>query len=178
MKILVGITGASGGNLGIKLANTLRNYVQAEVIFSPNSKITLKIEQGITVYDDDQIYASPASGSSKFDKMIIAPCSINSLAKISCGICDTLITRAAGVMIKERKTLILGVREMPLSTISLRQMADLSTLGVIISPPILAYYSQAKTIEELENFIIGKWLDSLGIEHNIFKRWEYIDQLT
>lgn len=178
MKILVGITGASGGNLGIKLANTLRNYVQTEVIFSPNSKITLKIEQRITVYDDDQIYASPASGSSKFDKMIITPCSINSLAKISCGICDTLITRAAGVMIKERKTLILGIREMPLSTISLRQMADLSALGVIISPPILAYYSQAKTIEELENFIIGKWLDSLGIEHDIFKRWEHIDQLT
>lgn len=179
MKILVGITGASGANLGVNLANMVSNLGhEVHLIISENAKISMKkesfsisVNSNIITYQNGEIYSSPASGSSKFDKMIVAPCSINTLAKISCSLADNLIARAAAVMLKEHKTLILAVREMPFSAISLRQMSELSALGVIIAPPVLAYYSNPKNLDEMENFIIGKWLDLLGIEHDIFRRW-------
>lgn len=179
MKIIVGITGASGANLGVKLANLLPNLGhETSVILSDAAKISLekegfepKFNEQIHIYSNDEIYAPMASGSAKFDKMIVAPCSINSLAKISCGIAESLILRACAVMLKEKRELILGVRETPFSTISLMQMAELSKLGVIIAPPVYGAYSGAKSIDELENFIIGKWLDLLGVEHKIYKRW-------
>lgn len=180
MKILVAITGASGVCLGFKLANILSNLnIQTHAIISQNAYITAKFEnenlpnlsQNIQIYENSEIYAPPSSGSAKFDAMIVAPCSINSLAKIACGISDSLLTRSAGVMLKEKRKLILCVRENPFSAISLRQMADLSNLGAIIAPPILGYYSKPKTIEELENFIIGKWLDLLEINHDLYSRW-------
>ena len=148
---------------GIVLASSasLNNALNLDTVFrSPNAKF----------YDDEDIGAALASGSFGADAMMIAPCSINTLAKISCGLADTLITRAAAVMLKERKRLVLGVREMPFSTISLRQMSELSELGVIIAPPILGYYAHADTLSDMQNFIIGKWLDALGIE--IYKRWK------
>lgn len=179
MKILVGITGASGANLGVNLANIVSNLGhEVHLIISENAKISMKkesfsisVNSNIITHQNGEIYSSAASGSSKFDKMIVAPCSINTLAKISCSLADNLITRAAAVMLKEHKTLILAVREMPFSAISLRQMSELSALGVIIAPPVLAYYSNPKNLDEMENFIIGKWLDLLGIEHDIFRRW-------
>lgn len=117
----------------------------------------------------NEIYESSASGSSGYEAMIIAPCSINCLAKIYCGISDSLLTRAAAVMLKERRKLVLGVREMPLSPISLKQMSALSKLGVIIAPPILASYGG---LDEMQNFIIGKWLDILGVKNDLYKRWQ------
>lgn len=179
MKILVGITGASGANLGVNLANIVSNLGhEVHLIISENAKISMQkesfsisVNSNIITHQNGEIYSSAASGSSKFDKMIVAPCSINTLAKISCSLADNLITRAAAVMLKEHKTLILAVREMPFSAISLRQMSELSALGVIIAPPVLAYYSNPKNLDEMENFIIGKWLDLLGIEHDIFRRW-------
>ncbi|RAZ46533.1 UbiX family flavin prenyltransferase [Campylobacter hyointestinalis] len=180
MKILVGITGASGANLGVNLANMVSNLGhEVHLIISENAKISMEKEgfdtddlnSNVITHQNGEIYSSPASGSSKFDKMIVAPCSINTLAKISCSLADNLITRAAAVMLKEHKTLILAVREMPFSAISLRQMSELSALGVIIAPPVLAYYSNPKNLDEMENFIIGKWLDLLDIEHDIFRRW-------
>ncbi|RAZ24278.1 UbiX family flavin prenyltransferase [Campylobacter hyointestinalis] len=179
MKILVGITGASGANLGVNLANMVSNLGhEVHLIISENAKISMQkesfsisVNSNIITHQNGEIYSSAASGSSKFDKMIVAPCSINTLAKISCSLADNLITRAAAVMLKEHKTLILAVREMPFSAISLRQMSELSALGVIIAPPVLAYYSNPKNLDEMENFIIGKWLDLLGIEHDIFRRW-------
>ena len=104
--------------------------------------------------------------------MLFRSCSINTLAKIHSGICDTLITRAAAVALKERKKLILCVREMPFSTISLKQMYELSSQGVIISPPVLGSYAGFENILEIENFILGKWLDLLDIKNEIYKRWE------
>lgn len=179
MKILVGITGASGANLGVNLANMVSNLGhEVHLIISENAKISMEkesfsisVNSNIITHQNGEIYSSPASGSSKFDKMIVVPCSINTLAKISCSLADNLITRAAAVMLKEHKTLILAVREMPFSAISLRQMSELSALGVIIAPPVLAYYSNPKNLDEMENFIIGKWLDLLDIEHDIFRRW-------
>lgn len=128
--------------------------------------------QNITFFDDKNLGASISSGSFGIDKSIISPCSINTLAKISNGISDTLITRAAAVALKEQKRLILGVREMPFSAISLRQMSDLASLGVAIAPPVFGFYSKAKSIEQMSDFIVGKWLDLLEIEHKIYKKWE------
>ena len=99
------------------------------------------------------------------------PCSQNTLAKISYGICDTLLTRTASVMIKENRKLLLAPREMPLSPIVLENMLKLSRLGVQIAPPIFGYYA-GKSLEEIERFLIGKWCDNLGIPYN-YKRWGY-----
>lgn len=177
-KILVGISGASGVNLGVKLANEIAKTNECHVIISKNAKLVLEKEQKLNlaiknakIYDDSDISAAVASGSFGIKASIIAPCSINTLAKIHAGFADTLITRAAAVALKERRKLILGVREMPFSTIVLEQMARLSSMGVIIAPPVLGYYADIKSVEDMENFIIGKWLDALGIENQIYKRW-------
>ena len=97
---------------------------------------------------------------------------MNTLAKIACGISDNLTTRAAAVMIKERKTLLLAPREMPFSPIALENMHKLASLGILIAPPVMAYYSEQTTLEEMENFMIGKWFDLLGIENDLYKRWD------
>ncbi|WP_169940844.1 UbiX family flavin prenyltransferase [Campylobacter sp. RM15925] len=192
-KILVAISGASGVNLGVKLANEIAKTSECHVIISHNAKLVLSKEEEILlednnksselyqiyknlkntakIYDDSDISASLASGSFGIKASIIAPCSINTLAKIHAGFADTLITRAAAVALKERRKLILGVREMPFSTIALEQMARLSSMGVIIAAPVLGYYADIKSVKDMENFIIGKWLDALGIENQIYKRW-------
>lgn len=123
------------------------------------------------IYEDSEIGAPVASGSFEAQAMAIIPTSMDCLAKIACGISDTLLTRAASVMIKERRTLLLAPREMPLNAIVCEQMQKLATLGVIIAPPIIAYYSYPKDLEEMENFIYGKWLDILGIPNELFTRW-------
>ncbi len=171
-KIVVATSGASGVKLGLKTLELLPESVEKHFIMSQNSKTVLKKEQNITVHDNDNIAASIASGSFGVDAMIIAPCSMNTLAKIACGISDNLITRCASVMIKEQKKLILAPREMPFSAIALENMQKLASLGIIIAPPVMAYYSEQQTLDEMENFIIGKWLDLLGIENNLYKRWE------
>jgi 4-hydroxy-3-polyprenylbenzoate decarboxylase len=96
---------------------------------------------------------------------------MNTLAKIACGIQDNLITRSASVMIKEKRRLIIAPREMPFDSIALENMLKLSNLGVVIAPPILGYYADNKTKEDMEKFIIGKWFDLLGVENNLYKRW-------
>ncbi|MGX2972538.1 UbiX family flavin prenyltransferase [Helicobacter sp. T3_23-1059] len=136
----------------------------------PNKADSTKSKKSY-IYDDSEIGAPVASGSFQAQAMAIIPTSMDTLAKISCGISDTLLTRAASVMIKERKTLLLAPREMPLNAIVCEQMRNLATLGVIIAPPIIAYYSYPKDLAEMENFIYGKWLDILGIQHSLFTRW-------
>ncbi|WP_428737887.1 UbiX family flavin prenyltransferase [Sulfurimonas sp.] len=172
MKIVVATSGASGVNLGLKTLKLLPENIEKHFIMSENSKTVLDKEQGITYHDDVDISASVASGSFGVDAMIIAPCSMNTLAKIACGISDNLVTRCAAVMIKEQKKLILAPREIPFSAIALENMHKLSSLGIIIAPPVMAYYSKQQTLEEMEDFVIGKWFDLLGIENNLYKRWE------
>ncbi|MBU0721571.1 UbiX family flavin prenyltransferase [bacterium] len=171
-KIVVATSGASGVNLGIKTLELLPDSVEKHFIMSKNSKTVLNKETDTVYHKNKDISASIASGSFGVDAMIIAPCSMNTLAKIACGISDNLITRCASVMIKEHKKLILAPREMPFSAIALENMQKLAKLGVIIAPPVMAYYSQQQTLEEMENFIIGKWFDLLDIENNLYKRWE------
>ena len=172
MKLIVATSGASGVNLGIKALELLPESIDKHFIMSENSKTVLSKEMNITMHDSKDISASIASGSFGTDAMIIAPCSMNTLAKIACGISDNLVTRCASVMIKEQKKLILAPREMPFSAIALENMQKLATLGVVIAPPVMAYYSEQQTLDEMENFIIGKWFDLLGIENNLYKRWE------
>jgi 4-hydroxy-3-polyprenylbenzoate decarboxylase len=167
---LVAVTGASGASLGMKLFNSIPEPHRKYLIVTKNSKTVLAEEENIFFNDD--ISAPPASGSFGIDAMIIAPCSMNTLAKISCGISDNLVTRSADVVIKERKKLIIAPREMPFSYIHLENMLKLSNIGVVIAPPILGYYSGAESLRDMEDFLIGKWLDLLGIENNLYKRWK------
>lgn len=171
-KILVASSGASGAQLGLKLLKNIPQDIEKHFIMSENSKIVLEKENGITLHDNEDISASVASGSFGIDAMIVVPCSMNTLAKIACGIGDNLLTRAASVAIKEQKKLILAPREMPFSAIALENMLKLARLGVTIAPPVMAYYSKQQSLEEMENFIVGKWLDLLNIENNLYKRWQ------
>ncbi|MBL0709159.1 MAG: UbiX family flavin prenyltransferase [Sulfurimonas sp.] len=171
-KIVIAISGASGVNLGLKALKLLPDDIEKHFIMTKNSNIVLDKENSLTLYDNEDISASIASGSFGVDAMLIAPCSMNTLAKIACGISDNLVTRCASVMIKEQKKLILAPREMPFSAIALQNMQTLAQLGVAIAPPVMAYYSEQQTLDEMENFIIGKWFDLLDIENNLYKRWE------
>jgi 4-hydroxy-3-polyprenylbenzoate decarboxylase len=172
VKIIVAISGSSGSKLGLSVLEKLPSSYDKHLIITDHADIVLDKEHGITLHTNDEIWASVASGSFQADAMMITPCSMNSLAKIACGIADNLITRAAAVMIKERKELLLAPRELPLSAIALENMQKLATLGVIIAPPIMGFYSEQKSLEDMENFIIGRWFDQLNIPHKLYKRWE------
>ncbi len=184
MKITVAISGASGSNLGVNFVKLLPKDIEVFVVFSKSAKKALKLEnnisvnkifeeyENVTIFKDSDIGASIASGSFKVDKMIILPCSMNTLAKCAVGISDSLITRAFTVMLKEKREIVVAPREMPLNTIALKNMLKLSKLGVTIAPPILGYYSKQQSLEDMEKFLIGKWFDLLKIDNNLYKRWE------
>ena len=184
MKLVIAITGASGAKLGLKFIENLPSDVKAFVVISKSAKKALKLEEDINfkkyfqanenveIFKENQIEASIASGSFQTDKMIILPCSQNTLAKCAVGISDNLITRAFTVMLKENREVVLAPREMPMSTIALENMLKLSKLGVTIAPPVIGYYSSQTSLDEMENFLIGKWYDLLKINHNLYKRWE------
>lgn len=125
----------------------------------------------IVLCNDSDLDSPISSGSFGVESTLIIPCSANSLAKIACGISDTLITRAALVALKERKTLLIAPREMPLNTIMLQNMLTLSQLGTIIAPPMLSYYANSESLEAIEDFMCGKWLDCIDVGHNLFPRW-------
>ena len=170
-KTLVCISGASGANLGLKLYNLIPKEYEKYLVISENAKTVLEKEENIFLNED--ISAAPASGSFGIDITFIIPASMNTLAKIAYGISDNLITRAANVAVKEQKKLILAPRELPFSQIALENMLKLSKIpNVFIAPPVIAYYNKPKNIEDMENFLIGKWFDLAGIENNLFKRWE------
>ncbi len=145
----------------------LQNMLDKENLQGDSHKNRTKI----TLCNDSDLDSPISSGSFGVESTLIIPCSANSLAKIACGISDTLITRAALVALKERKTLLLSPREMPLNAIMLQNMLNLSHLGAIIAPPMLSYYANSESLEAMEDFMCGKWLDCIGIRHNLFPRW-------
>jgi len=171
VKLVVGISGASGARLAKRFIEALPKDIEVFLVQSQSSNVVFKKEEGIEEFKNSDIAAPISSGSFGADAMIIVPTSMNTLAKISCGIADNLITRAASVMIKEKKLLILAPREMPYSSIALENMLKLSNLGVVIAPPVLGYYSSQQSLEMMEDFLIGKWFDMLKIEHDLYKRW-------
>ncbi len=172
MKLVIALTGASGTTLGEKFVAYLPDDVEAHVIASENALTVERYEnKKIVLYRNDDIAAAVSSGSFRTDATAIVPCSMNTLAKIACGIADNLPTRVAAVALKERKPLLLAPREMPFSAIALENMHKLASLGVVVAPPVMGYYAQIETLEEMERFVIGKWYDALGIEHSLFTRW-------
>ncbi len=174
MRLIIAITGASGVGLGKRFVEALPDTIEKHLILSQNARTVFEKEQHITnlhIMDDDDIAASVASGSFKCDAMAIIPTSMNTLAKIACGIADNLTTRAAAVQIKEQRKLLLAPREMPFSPVALENMLKLARLQIIIAPPVPGYYASVETLEQMEDFMIGKWFDLLGIEHTLFQRW-------
>lgn len=183
MRLILAITGASGVNLAIRFIELLPLNIELFVVLSKSAKLALKYENNktfknlkkrdnISIFKDKDIAAPIASGSFLIDKMIILPCSMNTLAKCSAGIADSLITRAFSVNIKEKREIVLAPRELPFSSIALENMQKLANLGVTIAPPLLGYYSEQNSLKDMENFIIGKWFDLLKIDNNLYKRWK------
>lgn len=172
MKLVVAITGASGVDLGKKFIEYLPSKIDVHLVVSDNALTVESFEnKNITLHNSQNIASSISSGSFGVDITVVIPCSMNTLAKIACGISDNLPTRVASVALKEQKKLLLAPRELPFSAIALENMHKLASLGVIIAPPVMGYYSDSHTIEDMERFIIGKWYDVLGIENNLYKRW-------
>lgn len=183
MQLIVALTGASGIAYGKRLLEVLRNReVETHLIITEAAEKVAKHELGITradlekladhTYDANDLLAPVVSGSFKTDGMIIIPCSMKTLAGIAHGYAQNIVLRAADVMLKEKRKLILVPRETPLSSIHLRNMLELSKHGAFIVPAMPAYYHEPKTIEDLVDFVVGKVLDCLGIEHQLFKRWQ------
>ncbi|WP_099301682.1 non-oxidative hydroxyarylic acid decarboxylases subunit B [Bacillus sp. Marseille-P3800] len=183
MKLIIGVTGATGAPIAIKLLKTLKELkIETHLILSKWAAVTIAQETSYSVKDvkvladytygsEDQA-ASISSGSKRVDGMIIVPCSMKTLAAIRIGLADNLIARAADVMLKERKQLLLMTRETPLNTIHLENMTELSRMGVTIFPPMPAFYNQPQTIDDLIEHIVYRALDQFGIEHQSAKRWE------
>lgn len=186
-RLIVGITGASGAILGIELLKTLRKMEQVEthLVISRSAKYTIASETSLSVdqvyaladvrYDESNIGAAIASGSFHTAGMIVIPCSMKTLAGIACGYSDNLVLRAADVVLKEGRKLVLAVREMPFSRIHLRNMLTLSEMGAVILPPVLTFYSGANTIEDLIRHMVGKALDQFQLNDCEFRRWEGAD---
>lgn len=172
MRLVLAISGASGVGVAKKFITYLPSDIELHVVASKNAFVVEALEEkNVTIHSNSNIGASIASGSFRVDATAVIPCSMNTLAKIAHGIADNLITRVAAVALKEQKKLLIAPREMPFSAIALENMHKLASLGVVISPPVMGYYSDSNSLEDMERFIIGKWYDSLGIENNLYKRW-------
>ena len=182
MRIVVGITGASGAVYGITLLEQLQALgVETHLILSKWANRTIELETNHTpdsaakladfCYAADNQAAPVSSGSFLHRGMVIAPCSMKTLSAVAHGYADNLISRAADVTIKENRKLILVPRESPLSAIHLENMLKLASLGVIVMPPMPSFYHKPKTIEDIVLHTIGRILDHLAIEHNLSHRW-------
>ena len=194
--ITLAMTGASGGEYTLRLFECLlRQGIQVQFITSQPGQIVLGMETSlklsgppqkmrqtfadyfdadpelIQVYSKDQWTAPPASGSSVADAMVVCPCSMGSLASIAVGSSENLIHRAADVVIKEGRTLILVARETPISAIHLENMLKLARLGVVILPPNPGFYHGVSEVSELVDFIVARILDQLGVENELSPRW-------
>lgn len=184
MRIIIGVTGASGSIYGWRLLEKIHHRRCAEVhlIVSRSAERTAFLELGKTIadfkklanhwYPLEDIGARLASGSYQTDAMIIAPCSIHTMSAIATGITSNLMVRAADVILKERRRLILMVRESPFHLGHLRNMTALAEMGAIIAPPIPGFYHQPKTIDDLVDHSVDRALDLLGLASTDTKRWD------
>ncbi len=186
-RLVIGITGATGVLYGIRLLEVLHEVdVETHLILSESAKKNILIETDYTLdyveslssicHESTNIGASIASGSFKTDGMVIVPCTIKTLSGIAHSYNENLIARAADVALKERRRLVLVVRETPLHTGHLKLMYDVSSLGGIILPPVPAFYHRPETIRDLVDHIAGKILDLFDIEHCLYRRWDGVEE--
>lgn len=182
-RLIVGMSGASGAILGIEILKVLKGNPEweAHLVISKGAEETILLEteykpaevadMAHKAYRIGDIGGNIASGTFKTEGMVIVPCSMKSVAGIASGYSDNLLLRAADVTIKEKRKLVLVTRECPLSIVHLRNMLLLSELGAVIMPPVLGFYNNPHSIEDLNMHIIGKILDQFGIDYNKFRRW-------
>ncbi|MCL9674588.1 non-oxidative hydroxyarylic acid decarboxylases subunit B [Citrobacter sp. MNAZ 1397] len=184
MKLIIGMTGATGAPLGVALLQALHEMpeVETHLVMSKWAKTTIELETPWTARDvaaladvthnpADQA-ATISSGSFRTDGMIVIPCSMKTLAGIRAGYAEGLVGRAADVVLKEGRKLVLVPREMPLSTIHLENMLALSRMGVAMVPPMPAYYNHPQTVDDITWHIVTRVLDQFGLEHSKARRWE------
>jgi 4-hydroxy-3-polyprenylbenzoate decarboxylase len=181
-RLVVGISGASGVVYGIRLLEALAELnVESHLVVSKAAQLTIGLETKLTPksvaakadfhYAPGDVAAPIASGSFRVRGMIVAPCSVRSMSEIATGTTSTLLTRAADVMLKERRTLVLAVRETPLHLGHLRTMAALTEMGAIILPPVPAFYAAPRRLEDLVDHFVGRMLDCFGYNWTKAKRW-------
>jgi flavin prenyltransferase len=181
-RLIIGITGASGVRYGVRLLEILKPLpVETHLVLSRTAEVTLAYETSWKIaavqaladrcYKATDMAAAIASGSFTTMGMIVAPCSIRTMAEIATGVTSSLLTRAADVALKERRRLVLMVRETPLHTGHLRMMTQLSEIGAIIAPPVPAFYAQPQSLDEMIDHTLGRMLDLFGIESGTVKRW-------
>jgi 4-hydroxy-3-polyprenylbenzoate decarboxylase len=183
MEITVGISGASGVQYGIRLLEVLAEKgIKTHLILTDAAKQIIQIETDYTPlaveklatwsYSQKDFSAPIASGSYRTGGMVIAPCSMKTLAGVANGVSDTLLTRAADVCLKEERKLILMTRETPLNLIHIENLLRAKKAGASILPACPGFYSRPKTLDDIVNTMVGRTLDLLGIENEIYKRWE------
>jgi 4-hydroxy-3-polyprenylbenzoate decarboxylase len=181
-RLIIGISGASGAIYGIRLLELLRPLrVETHLVMSRTAEITTAHETGWKidavkaladhVHAPTDLAAAISSGSFRTAGMVIAPCSVRTLGEIATGISSSLLTRAADVVLKERRRLVLMVRETPLHGVHLRNMVTVADLGAIIAPPVPAFYSRPKTIEDIVDHTLGRVLDLFDLDAGVVRRW-------
>jgi 4-hydroxy-3-polyprenylbenzoate decarboxylase len=182
LPLIVGISGASGAIYGVRLLQALKkNKIPSHLVISKSAAITLKEEMDLSVdevraladttYSNSDVGAAISSGSFKTRGMVIIPCSIRTVSDIAYGTTDNLLSRAADVILKERRRLVLVVRETPLHTGHLKSMLAATENGAIIMPPVPAFYHRPKTIEDIVSQTVGRCLDLFDIDAGLVKRW-------
>jgi 4-hydroxy-3-polyprenylbenzoate decarboxylase len=180
--VLVAMTGATGAVYGVRVLETLRDLgVETHLVVSRWADATIRTETdrspeqvralASVVYEEDDLQAPPASGAFATAGMIVAPCSMRTLAMVANGLSDNLIQRAADVHLKERRKLVLLVRESPLSVIHLENMLRLAKAGAVVAPPVPAFYAKLRTLDDMVDHTVGRALDQLGVEHERIRRW-------
>ena len=183
MKVIVGISGASGVIYGIRLLQALRESpgVETHLVLSATGKLNIRLETDLKVsdvealarhvHDDRNLAASISSGSFRCDAMVVAPCSMKSLSGIVNSYSDTLLTRAADVTLKDRRPLILVPRETPLHLGHCKLLYEAAQLGAIIAPPMPAFYNKPESVQDIVDHTVGRLLDLLGLESGLVRRW-------
>lgn len=181
-RLIVGISGASGIIYGVRLLEALKaTSIETHLVMSKSAEMTLSYEMDVAlkdihaladyVHSAKNIGAAISSGSFLTMGMVVAPCSIRSMSEIASGTTTSLLTRAADVVLKERRKLVLMVRETPLHTGHLRTMTTLSEMGAIIAPPLPAFYNRPTSIDDVINHTVGRVLDLFEIDSGLVKRW-------
>ena len=180
-RLIIGITGASGVIYGVRMLEVLKRQIETHLIITDRAKQVLLKETKLTVKEvealasfvhaDDDLFSPLASGSFLTEGMIIIPCSIRTLSAVASCYSSSLLTRSADVNLKERRRVVLVVRETPLNLGHIRLMAQVTEMGGIILPPVPAFYHKPETIAEIIDHTVGKVLDLFGIQHDLFKRW-------